>query len=62
MAVRHINPYAKEESGIFVSDEDAKQVFSMIFDEKSEEEIRRKRERFNAHIEASIKNAKGSSR
>lgn len=54
MAVRHINPNAKEESGIFVSGEDAKKVFSMIFDEKSEKEIRKKRDRFNSHIKKAL--------
>jgi len=33
MAVKHINPNAKEESGVIVSDSDAKKVATILSDE-----------------------------
>ncbi len=57
MAVRHINPNAKEESGIFVSGEDAEKVFSIFFGERNKEEIKRKKERLRSHITKSIQSA-----
>lgn len=56
MAVRHINPNAKEESGIFLTGKDATKVFSMFFDE-SNKEVKRKKKRLRSHIANSIKSA-----
>ncbi len=57
MAVRHINPNAKEESGIFLTGKDATKVFSMFFDEPNKEEVKRKKKRLRSHIANSIKSA-----
>lgn len=57
MAVRHINPNAKEESGIFVSGEDAEKVFSMFFGEQNKKEIKRKKENLRSHFSKAMKTA-----
>lgn len=58
MAVRHINPNAKEESGIFVSGKEADKVFSMFFDEKSEEEIKQKKDNLHFQFQKAMLSAK----
>lgn len=58
MAVRHINPNAKEESGIFLTGEDAKRVFALFSDNnRDEKRIRQKQEKFNALLKKSIEMA-----
>ncbi len=54
MAVRHINPNAKEESGIFLTGADAKKVFD-LFENRDEKRIKQKQDKFNALLEKSIK-------
>jgi hypothetical protein len=54
MAVRHINPNAKEESGIFLTGKDAKKVFD-LFENKDKKRIKQKQNKFNALLEKSIK-------
>ena len=56
MAVRHINPNAKEESGIFLTGKDAKKVFD-LFENRDEERIKQKQEKFNALLKKSIQMA-----
>lgn len=58
MAVRHINPNAKEESGIFVSGKEAEKVFSMFFDVKSEEDIKQKQENLHSQFQKAMQSAK----
>lgn len=57
MAVRHINPNAKEESGIFVSGKEAEKVFSMFFDKQDKEEVKRKKENLHSQFAKAMKTA-----
>lgn len=55
MAVRHINPSAREESGIFLTGEDAKKVFNLFSDKNRDKKIiKQKQERFNTLLKKSI--------
>lgn len=62
MAVRHINPNAKEESGIFVSGEDAEKVFSMFFGKRDKEEIKIKKEKLRSQIAKAMQTSKNLSK
>ncbi len=55
MAVRHINQNAKEESGIFLSGDDAKKVFSIFSDTQDKKHIKEKQEKLNSLLTKSIK-------
>ena len=54
MAVKHLNQQAKEESGIFLTGNDAKKVFSMFSDTQDKERIIQKQEKLNALLSKSI--------
>ncbi len=56
MAVRHINPNSKVQSGVIVSGQDALKVFS-LFDEskRTQEYIETKKRKFKSRLKASIK-------
>jgi len=58
MAGRHINPNAKEESGILLTAKDAKKVFD-LFENKDKTRIKQKQEKFNALLKKSICSVKG---
>jgi hypothetical protein len=56
MAVRHINPNSKIQSGVIVSGKDALKVFS-LFDEskRTQDYIATKKRKFKSRLKASIK-------
>ena len=45
MAVKHLNQQAKEESGIFLTGNDAKKVFSMFSDTQDKKRVTQKQEK-----------------
>ncbi len=55
MAVRHINQSAKEESGILLSGEDAKKVFSMFQNDRKPEYIEKKKKSLQSLFDATLK-------
>ncbi len=58
MPVRHINPKAPEESGIFVSGDAAKKVFSIFSKPKSNEDIKKSSDRIKKLIASVSKRSK----
>lgn len=57
MAVRHINQNAKEESGILLSGEDAKKVFSMFRQDRKPEDIEKKKQSLQSLFDSALKTA-----
>jgi len=56
MAVRHINPNSKVQSGVIVSGKDALKVFSLFDDTKrTQDYIETKKRNFQSRLKASIK-------
>ena len=51
MAVRHINPSAKAQSGVILSGKDAEKVFSMFEKPQSKETIDTKKKKMKAMFE-----------
>ena len=54
MAVKHLNQQAKEESGIFLTGNDAKKVFSMFSDTQDKKRVTQKQEKLKALLSKSI--------
>ncbi len=58
MAVRHINPNAKEQSGVILSGEDAKKVFSLFSEEtRTKSYIATKQKNSKARFQKVLKRA-----
>jgi len=55
MAVKHINENAKEESGILLSGDDAKKVFSMFSENKSSTYIQERTDKLKSILEFATK-------
>lgn len=54
MAVKHLNQQAKEESGIFLTGNDAKKVFSMFSDTQDKKRVTQKQKKLNALLSKTI--------
>ena len=55
MAVRHINPYSKAQSGVILSGKEAVKVFSLFNESnRNEKYIKRKKSNFHSRLKALI--------
>jgi len=57
MAVRHINPNAKESSGVILSGSDAQKVFSLFEEPQTKEYIEVKKQKLKLMFQKAIKRA-----